>query len=275
MAGDELKAFAQLVDALRPWGNQIVIVGGWAHRLHRAHEWAGNPKYAPLLTKDADLAISRAQALQGDMRTALQNAGFEEVLIGDHRPPIAEYRLGDASDGFFAEFLVPLVGSGVKRSGATDATAVSGGVTAQKLRHLDLLLVRPWSVQLDAAAGFLVANPVEVLVANPVTFIAQKLLIRGKRAPKKQAQDVLYMHDTLELFGSRLDELRAIWLDEVKPALMPKTATIVERLQEEQYREVDDVIRDAALIPVDRSLTPAQIRDDCAYGLQAIFADFK
>lgn len=42
---------------------------------------------------------------------------------------------------------------------------------------------------------------------------AQKLLIRGLRRRDKQAQDVLYVHDTLELFAGELPRLRALWSD--------------------------------------------------------------
>jgi hypothetical protein len=199
---DDLAAIARLVDALRPWREQLVIVGGWAHRLHRFHPWAGAPDYAPLRTKDADVAFSLDAAPTGDIRSALLAAEFTEVLSGDHRPPIAEYRLGDEHEGFFAEFLAPLKGSGVKRNGAEDATVERAGVTAQKLRHLDLLLTEPLAVRLDAKGGVPLRRPADVLVANPVSFIVQKLLIRRSRKPDKQAQDALYIHDTIELSGN-------------------------------------------------------------------------
>jgi len=32
---EDFEAFARLVTALRPWLGQLVVVGGWAHRLHR------------------------------------------------------------------------------------------------------------------------------------------------------------------------------------------------------------------------------------------------
>jgi len=31
---DDLRAFAKLVDALAPWLDQVVIIGGWAHQWH-------------------------------------------------------------------------------------------------------------------------------------------------------------------------------------------------------------------------------------------------
>jgi hypothetical protein len=29
--------FARLIDTLQPWLNQVVVIGGWAHRLYRLH----------------------------------------------------------------------------------------------------------------------------------------------------------------------------------------------------------------------------------------------
>ena len=38
MAGpSDVEYFARLVEALDPWLDQVVIIGGWAHRLYRLH----------------------------------------------------------------------------------------------------------------------------------------------------------------------------------------------------------------------------------------------
>jgi hypothetical protein len=55
---DEITAFARLIQALRPWLGHLVVVGGWAHRLHRLHSLAGHPTYLPLRTRDVNLALS-------------------------------------------------------------------------------------------------------------------------------------------------------------------------------------------------------------------------
>jgi hypothetical protein len=33
----DVEYFTRLVDALEPWLDQVVIIGGWAHRLYRQH----------------------------------------------------------------------------------------------------------------------------------------------------------------------------------------------------------------------------------------------
>ena len=151
---DDFAAFARLLDALRPWLDQLVIIGGWAHRLHRFHPSAHVPAHKPVRTKDADVAFSLSTPLKGDIGAALKAADFHEESSVEFTPPVTEYRLGDDGDGFFAEFLVPLRGSGVKRNGQPDATTARAGVTAQKLRHLELLLESPWIVRVSRRKVF-------------------------------------------------------------------------------------------------------------------------
>jgi len=214
----------------------------------------------------------RPNRYAGTFAAALSARGFEEELRGDDSPPIARYWLGERS-GFFAEFLAPLHGSGLRRDGTADATVRKAGVTAQKLRYIDLLLVQPFAVRLGASLGIPLEPPADVLLANPVSFIAQKLLIHKERGSQKKSQDMLYIHDTLELFAAHLENLREIWCEDVRPALPAKTAQTVERLATERFAEVNDVIRSAARIPQDRTLRPQQVRAACAHGLKAIFGE--
>ena len=182
---DELAAMGRLIDALRPWLGKLVIVGGWAHRLHRLSPLASLPAYQPVLTLDADVAFSLGEPPEGDIAAALKAADFREHLSGDHEPPVSHYTLGEEKQGFYAEFLAPLTGSAVKRN-AADATVRRAGVTAQKLRHLDLLLLEPIVVRLERRDGMPLEEPANVRLANPVSFVAQKLLIQHLRAPGKQ-----------------------------------------------------------------------------------------
>jgi hypothetical protein len=268
---DDLTALARLIEALRPWHNELVIVGGWAHRLYRFHPGASEPSYLPLRTRDADVAFSDRRPPSGDIGAALKAAGFQESFFGESRPPVIHYQLGEEDQGFYAEFLVPLHGPGSKKDGAPHSTVARAGVIAQKLRYLDLLLMYPWSVDLQPNDQMPLAAPATILLPNPVTFIAQRILIRTRRDSDKQAQDVLYIHDTLELFGHDLDVLRDLWTSTVRRELTSKLARSVERLQQEQFRDVTDVIRNAIRIPQDRKLTPEGLRTACAYGLEAIF----
>jgi hypothetical protein len=97
--------------------------------------------------------------------------------------------------------------------------------------------------------GVPVSNDVELLVPNPVSFIVQKLLIHSDRNSLKKAQDVLYIHDTVELFGPAMDELQGLWANRVRPAMPSKTAARAARIAIELFHEVTDTIREAARMP--------------------------
>ena len=45
-------------------------------------------------------------------------------------------------------------------------------------------------------------------IANPVSFLVQKILIHGRRSRDQRAKDILYMYDTIETFATRIAELR-------------------------------------------------------------------
>lgn len=264
------EAFARLVTALRPWLGHLVIVGGWAHRLHRFHRLAGPPDHLPLRTRDTDLAFSPDEALTGDVRTALIDAGFTEQLFGDDAPPATHYGLGEDDAGFYAEFLTPLHGSGLRRDGAPDATVSRAGIVAQKLRYLDVLLVSPWSLRIRPEKEFPIKEDVELFVPNATSFIVQKLLIHPDRPSHKKAQDVLYIHDSLELFGGSLGELRRLWVEDVRPGMGARTARRAEKIAQELFAGVTDTIREAARIPQDRRLAPENVQRACEYGLGEI-----
>jgi len=103
-----------------------------------------------------------------------------------------------------------------------------------------------------------------------IAWPVQKLLIHSARPAGKKAQDVLYIHDALELFGASLGELQRLWVDEVRPAIPAKTARRVDAIAQELFAEVTDTIREAARIPQDRRLTPENVQRACEYGLEEV-----
>ena len=262
---NDMAQFQRLVEALAPWHDRIVFVGGWAHRLYRAHPLARVPNYPPLTTKDADIAFPSHARLEGSIRDALLHAGFREELLGDNRPPVSHYTLGDEDSGFYAEFLTPLTGSGIRRSGEPDATTKIAGVTAQKLRHLDVLLVQPWQASLAANLAPSLSVP------NPVSFVMQRILIRNDRKPGKRAQDALYIHDTLELFAGEAGALTELWREHVAPSLTRKQRREIELGAHEMFSGVGDTLRDAAVIAQERGLAPERIRSLCDRVLRTVF----
>jgi hypothetical protein len=267
----DLPGFARLIIALDPWLDQIVIIGGWAHTLYRLHPRAQKLEFAPLMTLDADIALPRKLPRRAPgIRELLVANGFQEDFRGDDKPPATHYRLKDEAGGFYAEFLTPLVGGDLTRSGKRKATAQVAGVTSQQLRYLELLLQRPWLVELDPGE-FRVQERKAVQIANPVSFLAQKLLIYKGRDQADRAKDILYIHDTLQVFGPRLQELRDEWTGHVLPQIHSNTARTVAKASQWLFAEMSDAIREAAMIAVDRRLSPEGVRESCCYGLEQIF----
>jgi hypothetical protein len=261
------EAFQRLVAALEPWLDQVVIVGGWAHRLYRLHPEAQELDYPPLITLDADVAVpATLPAGEQDIRARLMAQGFTEEFSGDDRPPATHYRLGGEASGFYAEFLTPLVGKEYDRKQRRKATAEIAGVASQRLRHIDLLLLHPSSINL-MSYGF----AAEIQIANPVSFLAQKVLIHRKRERQDRAKDILYMHDTLEVFGARLPELNGLWRHIVAPKLQPRSVSTVSKAPEVLFGRLNDDIRRAAQISAGRAISPEAIREACHYGFSLVF----
>ncbi len=254
--------FTRLIAALEPWLGQVVIVGGWVHRLYRLHPHAQVLDYPPLSTLDADVAVpAQLPVGEQDIRARLLAHGFAEEFLGDDHPPATHYRLGDEVSGFYAEFLTPLVGSEYDRKHKRKATTEIAGISSQQLRHIELLLHHPWSIEVHSE-GF----AARIQIANPVSFLAQKVLIHEERDRDDRAKDILYMHDTLEVFGQRLPELRELWRNIVAPKLRPRSANVVSKAPEDLFGELSDDMRRAAEISAERAISPEAVREACRYG---------
>jgi hypothetical protein len=265
---NDIEKFCGLVDALRPWLGRIVFVGGWAHRLYRERPESAQLPYAPLRTTDADVVLDpRTIGRSENVRVRLIAHGFTEELSGDDRPPVAHYVLGAADAGFYAEFLTPLPGSERRRDGTPDVTVRVGGVVAQKLRDLDVLLIAPWNVPVGEANGFPLQEAAIVQIPNPVSFIVQKLLIHTRRKREERAKDVLYIHDTIELFGGALADLHEVWGASVAPALHRSARERATKRVGGLFHSINDTIREASMIAAHREVTPGMIQELCEAGL--------
>lgn len=206
-----------------------------------------------------------------DVRKRLIAHGFEEERLGEDQPPATHYRLGNTKTGFYAEFLTPLYGPEHGRDGKPKATRRVAGVVSQQLRHLEILLLNPWTVSLTRSTGFPFQDPRQVRIANPASFLCHKALIHNKRARTKFAKDVLYIHDTLEIFGARLEDLNREWRTEVKPHIHPNAARKIQHAATDLFGELNDAIRDAAQMTGARKLSAKAVRERCNFGLARIF----
>jgi hypothetical protein len=267
----ELEPFARLVEALDPWLGQVVFIGGWAHRLYRFDPRAEALPYPALTTLDGDIAVPlKIEVKKATIRDRLLAAGFLEEFVGEDRPPATHYHLGDEG-AFYAEFLTPLVGSEYGRKGERKATLEVGGVSSQRLRYIDLLLLAPWRVHLDTSNGFSFDPAKSVQVANPAAFLAQKILIQGDRNRRDRAKDALYIHDTIETFAAHLGELQELFQNQIAPHLHAKQTAQVRAAADSLFGRVSDTIREAALMATGRRLTPEALADTTRAGLKAMF----
>ena len=259
--------FGRLLAALQPWLDQIVIVGGWAHRLYRLHPDAQVLNYPPLTTLDADVALPPTLvAGEQGIHARLLAFGFEEEFFGETRPPASHYHLVGQTTGFYAEFLTPLAGSEYDRKQKRRAVMEVAGASTQQLRHIELLLDSPWSIHVEHAefSG-------RIRIANPVAYLAQKILIHRKREREDRAKDILYMRDTLEVFGARLPDLADLWRSDVVWHLQPRHVNMISRASRQIFGQVSDDIRRAAEISAERALDPEEVRQVCYYGFIEVF----
>jgi hypothetical protein len=270
-ANPELEAFSKFVDALAPWLGEVVLIGGWAHRLYRIHPLARKLDYLPLTTLDGDVAVPpRLKAQEATVRQRLLDAGFEEEFVGEDQPPSTHYHYGKGG-GFYAEFLTPLVGSEYDRRGRRKATKEVGGISSQLLRYIEILMLSPWKVELDKENGYPFSARRNIRIANPASFLVQKILIHWKRNYKDRAKDLLYIHDTIEVFSESLEELQTIYQNDVAPRLHPRRRAEIEGAAGKLFGKVDDVIREAAPMAAGRKVSPERLAETSRAGLKEIF----
>jgi len=225
----------------------------------------------PLTTLDGDVAVPpKLKEQESTVRERLLEEGFKEEFVGEDHPPATHYQYGKGG-GFYAEFLAPLVGSEYDRQGKRKATMVVGGISSQLLRYIEILLVSPWQVELGEESGYPLSPKKEVQIANPASFLAQKILIHDQRGHTDKAKDLLYMHDTVEVFSESLDELRQVFRKDIVPRLHPRRVAEFEQAGQRLFGKVDDAIREASLMPSGRKLGPERLAETARAGLQEIF----
>lgn len=268
MAGTgDLEDLQKLLAALEPYLDRVVIIGGWAHRLYRFVDEVVAPPYEPIYTTDTDVAIPQDAGIpHDDLAARLKAHGFVGELRGDDRPPITHYHLGSVDSGYYAEFLTPKVRT---RSERQRDTAVVGGVVAQVLPHLDILTIDPWPVRVQAPQRI---EPFVVAVPNPVAYIAQKLIVLKDRRREDRSKDLLYINDTLELFGNRLEQLHRDWRERVEPALGRRGHEVIA-LAKRHFAAVSDDLRRAVEVAGRRPNLDAEVlQARCEIGLREILS---
>ncbi len=81
--------------------------------------------------------------------------------------------------------------------------------TIGALRYLELLLTRPWVVDVGNIPGFEALKSIHLRIPNPASYIIQKILIQDEgRKRESMAKDFYYIFEVSVLFRNALDELR-------------------------------------------------------------------
>jgi hypothetical protein len=165
----------------------------------------------------------------------------------------------------------PLVGSEYDRSGKRKATKEVSGVSTQLLRYIDVLMISPWGIELGEENGYPFSQKRTIQIANPASFLAQKILIHDQRDHQDRAKDLLYMHDTIELFSEHLGELKEIYSTDVRPSLHAKRIAELSEAADELFGKINDTIREAARMAAGRQLNVEAFAETSRAGLKEIF----
>ena len=269
--------FVRIIKALRPYLDQLVIGGAWCHRLLHFHLLATPPQFTPLMSEDADIVTPEQLPRRSpSIAEALKAAGFRPSFTGSDRLPVTKYYPHENAKGLYVEFIAPLRGGGYTRKGEPDDILMVSGITAAKLRYVELLLFDPWQLDLTERHGFHVGgDSIVVQVANPTSYLAQKVLTLGRRQnPLKKPKDALYIYDTLTMFGDAF------------PALCAQGLRVLQQLpsktQREFHQQRTQLFQDEALLLQVSDIaaatgranppSPTTIAAVCMLGLERIFA---
>ncbi len=208
---------ANVLQAFRPHLDTLVLIGGFAVRLYELHPRATSIGMRVLRTLDADFATPPAIAPRpgGTLRELADAAGFDPDLRSEYNPPVMKFvprdsTVASGAEQYTVEVHTALTGRSVDRAGSPLVTVtIQAGLTAQRLRYLDLLQLDPWQVSLGNLPGAgQITPPLDVRVPHPGFFIIQKILIADRRDPEtERPKDMAYFYQVVNLFSRELPRL--------------------------------------------------------------------
>jgi hypothetical protein len=132
-------------------------------------------------------------------------------------------------------------------------------------------MISPWGIELGEENGYPFSQKRTIQIANPASFLAQKILIHDQRDHQDRAKDLLYMHDTIELFSEHLGELKEIYSTDVRPSLHAKRIAELSEAADELFGKINDTIREAARMATGRQLNVEAFAETSRAGLKEIF----
>lgn len=223
--------FLKALLTLRPYLDQLVIVGGWAAYIYHHYYSSERPEIEPLGTMDIDFAARKPIPVVQDktIDELLVEAGYEQEMASSYaNPPAIKYSLLPDKD-FEIEFITNLKGSDTKAT-----LDLQGGIGAQKLRYVDILTENTiWVRIADRLSDGREVN-VTVQVPHPGRFVFQKVMASNdaRRAKPKADKDIYYAYDLIanypEMYDSIVSEIVALKSD--VPAWYKRFVNTLRRL---------------------------------------------
>lgn len=202
--------FADAIDALRPYLDDIVCIGGCANALYRFHDLASVVMWGHLGTKDVDTGVPQKLPLDGrpPVSRLMDDIGFKEMTVGNADEAVVKYGPEDENSTADLEFLCDLSGL-PKADQERAAVSVQEGLYAQPLRYLAMSMQNNWRVDLGRASGFERFKGTIIKVPNPAAYVVSKVLIRGEqRKPASMEKDCFYIYEVSVVFRDALDAIR-------------------------------------------------------------------
>jgi hypothetical protein len=185
----ELLTLLRTLDTLKPYLDDIVIVGGWVPFLYRKY---GNmpARHPSVRTTDVDIAVPRSVPDKGrpTIDSLLANAGYTVQILGSYGA-VVKYEL--ATPPTEIEFITPEIGKPGEPS-----VVVQSGLRAQALRYVQILLENTAQIQIINSISDMNVNSL-IRVPSPAAFIFQKTLALPQRSLKR-AKDLYYIFDLLD-----------------------------------------------------------------------------
>lgn len=169
-----MKAFDKAIEILSVAGalEHVAIIGSWAERLYSACNVVPGLSFMPI-TRDLDVLVlnMRRPSTPIPLIDIAKNSGA--IVESDRMTSSTRILIDGALE---MEFLIAKRGAGLESSLKTNI-----GVTADSLRHLDILLNNLMTVEYGGVA---------VNVPVPEAYTVQKLVIHGDRMAQQSGKDI-------------------------------------------------------------------------------------
>lgn len=201
------KVLFTVLDTLRDYLPDIVIVGGWVPQIYA---WKEESPEIAVHSNDVDAAVAAKLPLRGSKGIAAlmaaagfdvetSDAGFALATFGKKKKPSTRFLYRKGKVTVPVEFITPLFGSGEEGS-----TVVQSGLAVPALRYTDILLARTETVSLEGETLQGGRTRARFKVPTLPAFVLAKGLVFARRPTVyKKGKDLAYIHEVLMKPGWR------------------------------------------------------------------------